>query len=94
MNGDGTITGNNVLGFIDNNARKHCCYRSALRSFGFWWRRALYTETLKAIHNGADDNASGVAVTVNLAAKLKTKHTRKQLFIYSLFWRRNGIVRL
>lgn len=37
---------------------------------------SLYREKDKVIHNGADDNASGVAVLLNLAAKLKEANTK------------------
>jgi Zn-dependent M28 family amino/carboxypeptidase len=37
---------------------------------------------MKAIHNGADDNASGVAILLNLAAKMKGKNIKNNyLFI-------------
>jgi Zn-dependent M28 family amino/carboxypeptidase len=39
---------------------------------------------MKAIHNGADDNASGVAILLNLAAKMKGKNIKIIIFL-SLF---------
>ena len=82
VNGDGTITGNNVLGFIDNNAENTVIIGAHYDHLGFGGEGSLYRDTLKAIHNGADDNASGVAVMLDLAAKLKTKNTRNNyLFI-------------
>ena len=35
----------------------------------------MYRDSIKAIHNGADDNASGTAVMLDLASKLKDKNT-------------------
>ena len=32
----------------------------------------------KAVHNGADDNASGVAVMLNLASRLKVKNGQSE----------------
>lgn len=75
VNGDGTITGHNVLGFIDNKAENTIIIGAHYDHLGFGGEGSLYRDSIKAIHNGADDNASGIAVLLNLAAKLKTKNT-------------------
>ena len=75
VNGDGTITGNNILGFLDNKAENTIIIGAHYDHLGFGGEGSLYRDSIKAIHNGADDNASGVAVLLNLAAKLKTKNT-------------------
>lgn len=75
VNGDGTITGNNVIGFLDNNAENTIIIGAHFDHLGFGGEGSLYRDAIKAIHNGADDNASGVAVLLNLAAKLTTKNT-------------------
>lgn len=75
VNGDGTITGNNVIGFLDNNAENTIIIGAHFDHLGFGGEGSLYRDSIKAIHNGADDNASGVAVLLNLAAKLITKNT-------------------
>ena len=90
VNGDGTITGNNVLGFIDNNAENTVIIGAHYDHLGFGGEGSLYRDTIKAIHNGADDNASGVAVMLDIAAKLKNKNTRNN---YGLFGRGNGTIR-
>ena len=42
----------------------------------------MYRDSIKAIHNGADDNASGVAVLLNLESKLRNVNTNNNyLFI-------------
>ena len=41
---------------------------------GFGGEGSLSREREKAVHNGADDNASGVAVMLNLASRLKIKN--------------------
>ncbi|MBU3010849.1 M28 family peptidase [Polaribacter vadi] len=74
VNGDGTITGNNVLGFIDNKAENTVIIGAHYDHLGFGGEGSLYRDSIKAIHNGADDNASGVSVLLNLAAKLKDKN--------------------
>lgn len=68
---DSMITGTNVLGFIDNNAKSTVIIGAHYDHLGHGGEGSLYREKDIAIHNGADDNASGVAVLLNLAAKLK-----------------------
>jgi len=75
VNGDGTITGNNVVGFLDNKAENTIIIGAHYDHLGFGGEGSLYRDSIKAIHNGADDNASGIAVLLNLAAKLKTKNS-------------------
>jgi hypothetical protein len=82
VNGDGTITGNNVIGFVDNKAENTVIIGAHFDHLGFGGEGSLYRDSIKAIHNGADDNASGVAILLNLAAKLKKKNTKNNyLFI-------------
>ncbi len=73
-NADSTITGNNVIGFIDNNAKTTVVIGAHYDHLGFGGEGSLYREKNKAVHNGADDNASGVAVMLNLAGRLKIKN--------------------
>nr|WP_317130846.1 M28 family peptidase [Polaribacter aestuariivivens] len=75
VNGDGTITGNNVIGYIDNKAENTIIIGAHYDHLGFGGEGSLYRDSIKAIHNGADDNASGIAILLNLAAKLKKKNT-------------------
>ena len=82
VNGDGTITGNNVIGFVDNKVENTVVIGAHFDHLGFGGEGSLYRDSIKAIHNGADDNASGVAILLNLAAKLKKKNTKNNyLFI-------------
>jgi Zn-dependent M28 family amino/carboxypeptidase len=68
---DSTITGTNVLGFINNNAEQTIIIGAHYDHLGFGSEGSLYRGKEKAIHNGADDNASGVAVMLDLISKLK-----------------------
>ena len=68
---DSTITGTNVIGFIDNNAPYTVVIGAHYDHLGYGAEGSLYRGEKKQIHNGADDNASGVAVMLNLASKLK-----------------------
>lgn len=67
---DSTITGRNVLGFIDNQQEQTIVIGAHYDHLGFGGDGSLYVGD-KAVHNGADDNASGIAVMLDLAAKLK-----------------------
>jgi len=78
---DGTITGTNVVGYINNNAENTIVIGAHYDHLGYGGEGSLYKGE-KAIHNGADDNASGVAVMLNLAGKLKATNTENNyLFI-------------
>ena len=68
---DSTITGTNVVGFIDNKAPYTVIIGAHYDHLGYGAEGSLYRGEEKQIHNGADDNASGVAVMLNLASKLK-----------------------
>jgi len=68
---DSTITATNVIGFLDNKAEYTVIVGAHYDHLGYGAEGSLYRGKEKAIHNGADDNASGVAVMLNLASKLK-----------------------
>lgn len=78
-NQDSTITGHNVLGFIDNNAKTTVVIGAHYDHLGFGGEGSLYRGEDKAVHNGADDNASGVAVLLNLASRLKVKNDQAEI---------------
>ncbi|NNC49383.1 MAG: M28 family peptidase [Flaviramulus sp.] len=79
--GDSTITGTNVIGYINNKAENTVIIGAHYDHLGYGAEGSLYRGE-KAIHNGADDNASGVAVLLNLADKLKgTNKGNNYLFI-------------
>ena len=81
-NADGTINGRNVVGFIDNKVTNTVIIGAHFDHLGYGGDGSLYRDSIKAIHNGADDNASGVAVMLNLASKLKNTNTSNNyLFI-------------
>lgn len=79
--GDSTITGTNVIGFLDNTAENTIIIGAHYDHLGYGAEGSLHRGK-KAIHNGADDNASGIAVLLDLATKLKEKNTNNNyLFI-------------
>ncbi|MTE27148.1 M28 family peptidase [Winogradskyella ouciana] len=73
-NADSTITGNNVIGYINNGAKSTIVIGAHYDHLGFGGEGSLFRGEEKAVHNGADDNASGVAVMLNLASRLKVKN--------------------
>jgi hypothetical protein len=80
-NGDSTATGRNVIAYIDNKAPTTVIIGAHYDHLGMGGQGSLYREG-EAIHNGADDNASGVAVLLKLASELREKNTNNNyLFI-------------
>jgi hypothetical protein len=78
---DSTITGTNVVAYINNNAENTVIIGAHYDHLGYGGEGSLHKGE-RAIHNGADDNASGVAVMLNLAGKLKQTNTSNNyLFI-------------
>ena len=71
VNADSSITGTNVIGYIDNKAARTIVVGAHYDHLGYGGEGSLYRGEDKSIHNGADDNASGVAIMLNLASKLK-----------------------
>jgi hypothetical protein len=79
--GNGTLTGRNVVGYIDNEAKTTVVIGAHYDHLGMGGEGSLYRDG-QAIHNGADDNASGVAIMLRLARELKDKNTNNNyLFI-------------
>ena len=76
-----TLTGRNVIGYIDNNAAHTIVIGAHYDHLGMGNEGSLHRGE-PMIHNGADDNASGVAVLLHLAAKLlEGNTTNNYLFI-------------
>ncbi|MBT8262967.1 MAG: M28 family peptidase [Bacteroidia bacterium] len=78
---DSTLTGRNVIAYLDNKAPTTVIIGAHYDHLGMGGQGSLYREG-EAIHNGADDNASGVAVLLKLAGELKDTNTNNNyLFI-------------
>jgi len=92
VNGDGTITGNNVIGFTDNKAENTVIIGAHFDHLGYGGEGSLYRDSIKAIHNGADDNASGIAILLNLAAKLKEKNTNNNYLFMAFSGEEMGLL--
>lgn len=78
----GTVTGHNVIAYLNNHAEQTVVIGAHYDHLGYGDDGSLYRGDEKAIHNGADDNASGVAMLLDLAGRLKTANTgNNYLFI-------------
>ena len=91
-NADSTITGTNILGFINNNASRTIVVGAHYDHLGYGAEGSLYKGGDKAIHNGADDNASGVAVMLNLASKLKNVNTNNNYLFMAFSGEEMGLL--
>ncbi|MDB5202217.1 MAG: family metallo-hydrolase [Ferruginibacter sp.] len=85
--GEKSRTGHNVLGFIDNHAEATIILGAHYDHLGYGEdHNSLYAGSKPMIHNGADDNASGTAALIELAAWLKKSGLKKynyQLIAFS-----------
>ena len=79
---DSLPTGENVIGYIDNKASKTVIIGAHFDHLGMGGEGSLYRGESPAIHNGADDNASGVAVMLQLAQRLKKLENPQSNFLF------------
>jgi len=70
------ITGKNVISFIDNKVENTIVIGAHYDHLGYGDENSLFRGETKEIHNGADDNASGVVMLLDLASKLR--HSNKK----------------
>lgn len=75
-NNDSTETGQNVIAYLDNKTENTVVIGAHYDHLGMGGEGSLYREG-EAIHNGADDNASGVAMMLHLADSLQKKRSPK-----------------
>ena len=74
------ITGLNIIGFCDNNKKETIIIGAHYDHLGKKHQGSLHIGK-KEIHNGADDNASGVSILINLIDTLCQKKSYNYLFI-------------
>ncbi len=77
-------TGNNVLGFLDNNAQNTIVIGAHYDHLGHGGEESLYRGE-PAIHNGADDNASGVAGVIEMARYMKENGPKSNNYLFIAF---------
>jgi aminopeptidase YwaD len=74
----------NVIGFINNNVENTIILGAHYDHLGFGEdKNAL--DTLRAVHNGADDNASGTAALIELARLLKQSPPKNNNYLFINF---------
>ena len=84
--GPKTRTGHNVIGFLDNKAATTIVLGAHYDHLGFGEDgNSLNRDTVKAIHNGADDNASGTAALIELAGLLKSSKSKSNNYLFIAF---------
>ena len=79
-----TITGTNVIGFLDHKSTNTVIIGAHYDHLGMGGEGSLYREG-EAIHNGADDNASGVAILLKLASELQTEEYKGNNYLFIAF---------
>lgn len=77
-------TGRNVAGFLDNKAANTIIIGAHYDHLGLGIFGSLHTGD-KEIHNGADDNSSGIAAMLLLAEKLGQSKAKKNNYLFVAF---------
>lgn len=85
------ISGRNVVGFIDNGAPYTIALGAHYDHLGYGGEGSLYRGEDAAIHNGADDNASGTAALIQLASILKKKKSNYNFLFIAFSGEENGL---
>lgn len=84
--GEKRSTGHNVVGFINNNAKSTIVIGAHYDHLGYGkGHNSLYAGKEAMVHNGADDNASGVAGMLELARHLKRSALRSNNYLFVAF---------
>ena len=74
------ISGINVIGYLDNTQKETVIIGAHYDHLGYGHSGSLHDGD-KEIHNGADDNASGVSILINLVNELADNKEYNYLFI-------------
>lgn len=77
--------GYNVIGYIDNKAEKTVVLGAHYDHLGYGEDNNSRHTGAPAIHNGADDNASGTSLLIELARLLKTKSGQQNNYLFIAF---------
>lgn len=81
-----TRVGHNVIGYIDNKAATTVILGAHYDHLGYGEDgNSRNTSHDPAIHNGADDNASGTAALIELARKLKSSKAKNNNYLFIAF---------
>ena len=85
-----TLSGRNVLGWIDHGAPYTVVIGAHYDHLGYGPEGSLHTGD-PAIHNGADDNASGIAGMLALISHLKKKYTNNNYLFLAFSGEEKGL---
>ena len=78
--------GHNVIGFLNNGAASTVVIGAHYDHLGYGEdNNSLYTGNEKAVHNGADDNASGTAALLELSKMLKASKLKNNNYLLIAF---------
>ncbi len=84
--GSKTREGHNVVGYINNGAKNTIILGAHYDHLGYGEdHNSLYTGHDPMVHNGADDNASGVAGLTTLSRWLKKSKLKKYNYVFIAF---------
>src|SRR5678809_1198525 len=84
--GEKKRTGHNIIGYLDNGAARTVVLGAHYDHLGYGEDgNSMLRTGEKAIHNGADDNASGTAALIELARILKNTKQRNNNYLFIAF---------
>lgn len=89
-NGENGITGYNVIGMIDNPGDEMVIIGAHYDHLGMGDFSSLHRGE-QAVHNGADDNASGVAAMMHLARVLSGKELNRDIVFIGMSGEEKGL---
>ncbi|PZX58080.1 M28 family peptidase [Algoriphagus chordae] len=84
------VTGRNVIGYLDNKSENTIVIGAHFDHLGMGSEGSLHRGEA-AIHNGADDNASGTAALVALARLLKHEERKSNILFIAFSGEENGL---
>jgi len=84
------VTGRNVVGFLDKSSDKTIVIGAHFDHLGMGGEGSLHRGD-SAIHNGADDNASGTAALLALAKILKHEELKSNVLFIAFSGEENGL---
>ncbi len=79
------LTGRNVIGYLDRGAEQTVVLGAHYDHLGFGEAGGSLSTGGKEIHNGADDNASGTAMLLELARTISAGNNRKYNYLFIAF---------
>lgn len=85
-----TIVGTNIVGMIDNPGDELIIIGAHFDHLGYGGVSSLHRGD-SLVHNGADDNASGVAVMIQLAELLKSQQLQKDVLFIGFSGEEKGL---